>query len=212
MKSIFWLRVLKSASAIAAVMALGCSATNSVPADDDSAASGAGAAGSTSAANSGAASTASASSSTGPDVTFDWPESTGPCRAGHYVGGFECMYIYQGGAPIPVNGTIDFFLQQTMTGEFFDIGNGKLNAAANIVFVMTADIQGKLDCGTKHFDGALLNGVYSGLFVINGMFDGPLTADYDAPTASFVNGKWELHELTSSFGTCTGTWFANWVP
>src|SRR5262249_3578356 len=116
------------------------------------------------------------------------------------------------GAPIPVNGSVDFSLQKTMNGEFLDIGNGHLQASANIVFVMTADIQGKLDCGQKHFDGALKNGMYSGLFIINGLFGGPFSADYDGAKSAFVNGKWELHELTNSFGKCTGTWFANWVP
>lgn len=215
MTSSFRLKVLTTATGLAAALALGCSASNDGPAGENASTHGAGAggSGSTGSAGTGTAATGStASSSTGPDVTFDWPESTGPCRDGHYVGAFECMYIYQGGAPIPVNGSVDFFLQKTMNGEFLDIGNGLLQSVTNGVFLMTADIQGKVDCGLKHFDGALVNGKYSGFVIINGTFDGPISADYDAQAAAFVNGYWELHETSSSFGTCTGTWFANWVP
>jgi hypothetical protein len=202
---------------LATVMGIGCSATNDVQPGDESGAgssgsASSGSAGVGSASTSGSGTGGAGSSSTG-SVTFDWPESTGPCRDGHYVGAFECMYVpQQGGAPFPVNGTVDFFLQKMMNGEVFDIGNGKLQSISGGVFLLTADLQGKLDCGQKQFDGVLVNGTYSGFIIINGMFDGPLSADYDPVIPGFVNGKWELHELTSSFGTCLGTWYANWVP
>src|SRR5262249_41652331 len=130
----------------AAVMALGCSAANDFSDGENSQAAGAGASGATGTGNTGTGNTGTGNTGTGgmaptdagpkDDVTFDWPESTGPCRGGHYQGAYECMYVYQGGAPIAVNGTVDFFLQPTMNGEFFDIGNGKLNSVSNGVFVM----------------------------------------------------------------------------
>ena len=76
---------------------------------------------------------------------------------------------------------------------------------------MPADIVGRLNCTTRKLEGAALkNGNYLvGIFVLP--FEGPLTADYDTLTMSFVNGTWDVKEPNPIYGGF-GTWNAKSVP
>jgi hypothetical protein len=65
-----------------------------------------------------------------------------------------------------------------------------------------------LNCNTGSFDGMLSNGMYTGFFM-TGQFSGPLGADYNGTTFSFVNGTWNL--AVPGAGNCIGTWGANYT-
>ena len=150
----------------------------------------------------------------GSDVTFDWPESMpgrGECRPGTYQGTFQCTYTDpMGGNPIPVSGPITLRLVQSQNGEFLEVRDGLLDGNANLVFIFRANISGKLDCKTVSFTGALINGTYSGFFVVNGTFQGPLSSQYDLLKYAFVGGTWQL-TVNGAGGGCTGTWSANYT-
>jgi hypothetical protein len=160
-----------------------------------------------------------------PSITFTWPEDTGasgpPCKAGHYQGSFAGNYTSGAsiiGIPLAVTGNVDFVLNQSMAGEFFDIGNGHVTGTASggtIVGVpFSADIVGTLNCNTGQIENAgLKNGQYTALGIFVGKFEGPVTGQYDRTTSTFTSGTWNVKEIGAAgpqFGGA-GTWDAKWV-
>jgi hypothetical protein len=163
--------------------------------------------------------------------TFTAGEGGGPqatdCKGGHYSGSFTGNYTSYltslfglGGIPLKVTGDVELDLQETMTmtqGEIamstFNIANGTISGFANNVFPYHCDMVGTLDCNTKKLvGGGLRNCWYCvGLFVsldggncgTFGHFAGPLNADYDGKTFSFINGSWNGSEeaATDDAGT-----------
>ena len=176
-----------------------------------------GSAGSGTAAAGGAAGGGAAQGNGAGAVTFEWPETapgTGTCRAGHYQGDFvglfaSSMTVFP--APIPVAGNVDLTLAESANGEFFEITGGKVSGVADLLFPYQADIVGRLNCTTRKLEGtALKHGNYLvGVFVLP--FEGPLTADYDTLTMSFVNGTWDVKEPNPTYDGF-GTWTAKGVP
>ena len=150
----------------------------------------------------------------GSDVGFDWPESVpgrGECKPGTYQGTFQCTYTDpMGGNPFPSSGPITLKLVQSQNGEFLEVRDGLLDGTANAVFILRANISGQLDCKTASFSGALTNGTYSGFFIVNGTFEGPLRSQYDVLKFAFVGGTWELTP-NGLGGKCVGTWSADYV-
>ena len=168
----------------------------------------------------------------------------GGCKAGHYTGMFSGTYssfLTFVGVPIPVVGNVDLTLQQSVTsnGEFsmYTISNGTVSGTADgIVAQYQCDIVGTLDCRAKKLvNGGLRNCIYCvGTFFddagtclgIAGSFEGPLTADYDTSTFSFVNGTWNGSEEITDGGAMvsdsgylgpgnyggSGTWSAQYTP
>jgi hypothetical protein len=150
--------------------------------------------------------------------TGDGATSATDCKGGHYSGSFAGKYTSYltslfglGGIPLDVTGNLDLDLdeQTTMTsGELeqttYNIANGTISGFADKLFPYHCDMVGTLDCNTKQLvNGGLRNCWYClGLFdspdggncLIYGHFDGPLTADYDGNTFSFVNGTWNGSE------------------
>jgi hypothetical protein len=155
-------------------------------------------------------------------IVFSWPESTsaGPatsCKAGHYVGTFECNYRAAGtpdsSAPFLVNGPVDMTLNQSQSGEFLEVSGGTLTGAAVLIISFTANVIGKLNCSTGMFDGSLTNGVYGFPGLPAGKFAGPMRATYSATGPALINGTWELQQQSAgSAGSCVGTWTAKWQP
>jgi hypothetical protein len=153
---------------------------------------------------------------------FTGGEGGGPqatdCKGGHYSGTFTGTYTSYltslfglGGFPLDVTGNVELDLQETTTtthGEIssstFNIANGTIEGFANMVFPYHCDMVGSLNCNTKKLEnGGLRNCWYCvGLFVSTdggncgtyGHFAGPLNADYDGKTYSFINGSWNGSE------------------
>jgi hypothetical protein len=177
-------------------------------------------------------------------IQSDGSTAAGSCKAGHYTGTFAGTYssfLTFVGVPIPVVGNVDLTLQQSVTsdGEFpmYTISNGTVSGTADgIVAQYQCDIVGTLDCRAKKLvNGGLRNCVYCvGTFFddagsclgVAGSFEGPLAADYDTSTFSFVNGTWNGSEeiadgsaMVSDSGYLgpgnyggNGTWSAQYTP
>lgn len=156
-------------------------------------------------------------------VMFSW-EETDPrkkvaCKAGHYVGTYMCrlfIVVTEGEGAFDVSGTVDLVLEQSANGELFRVQNGKFNSATLAAIPVRADVLGELDCSAGKFDGRLERGVFSvaldlGIPFTEGMFSGPLTADYDQTTAA-LTGTWNMQgELDGFPGSCmNGSWSAAW--
>jgi|SRR5579884_1268302 len=140
----------------------------------------------------------------------------GGCKAGHYTGTFAGTYssfLTFVGVPIPVTGDVELTLEQSAGGGEFQyvISNGTVSGTADgILAQYQCDIVGTLDCSTRTLvGGGLRNCTYCvGAFADDagtclgaaGHFEGPLTADYDVVTSSFVNGTWNGSEQIADDG------------
>jgi len=164
-------------------------------------------------------------------VGFDWPESVtdggATCRAGHYAGTFQCNFVpsaADGGAapagspttPFPVTGPVELVLTESQNGEFLEVSGGTMNGSTFIAITFTAKISGKLDCQTNQFTGLVSDGQY-GIqpFPPGGSFTGPTSATYSPTGPALVNGSWHFtvkDPQGAVFGTCDGTWTANYAP
>lgn len=123
----------------------------------------------------------------------------GTCLPGTYAGDFTGV----AGAPIPfvpvtglsLAGGPPLVLRLSMSSsqEFALVGDGTLSGSANGLFEFNATVSGTLDCSSKKFTG-LLDGSAKDVFglLLNQVFDGTMTADYDSSMHSLVNGKWTL--------------------
>ena len=160
-----------------------------------------------------------------PGVEFQWaerdPSQRVECEPGHYVGTFSCdlFIVTNDGMPaFELNGTIDMQLEQTMDGELLRIADGTFVSAAAVAIPAWGDIVGELDCSRGRFDGQIQNGRFSvalGLPIpfTEGIFEGDLSADYDAATASMNDGVWDMIGNLDGFpGSCAGTWSAMRAP
>ncbi len=169
---------------------------------------------------------------------FTWKRtqpSGGSCKPGHYVGGFDGIYIPAitfGFGPVPVFGDVEYELGQSTAGEFFEVKDGHMIGSALVAFPFEGDIEGTLDCANGFFEGALKNCYY----IIPGLpafaFEGIIRAEYDKFNHAFVNGVWSVKEIDALTGTFpppldvhpntpvpfpppfggTGTWSNSWVP
>ncbi len=169
----------------------------------------------------------------------------GDCKAGHYLG--EFMGTYRSAAwgngedvnalmvasiddPIAMTVGLEFWLEATgvecAPGEEFcggfTINGGKMRGNANafgLAVPFEIDLTGDLDCRTGEFRGQLTNGSYVVFGIATYTFAGDITANYDSPTSSFVNGMWDVQEdpvmgapwpAGANIGG-EGTWSAHWA-
>jgi hypothetical protein len=106
---------------------------------------------------------------------------------------------------LPDNPGLAFDLTREGKGEIYTVSNGKMNGNALALFPFTADIVGKLDCDTLKFDAKIVNGTYI-IGVLPFGFEGPLIADYDKQTHTFINGTWNVTEPAYPTAGGSGTW------
>lgn len=135
----------------------------------------------------------------------DLPPS-GQCLGGHYVGTYEGMILIGGLVPVKTHGTVDLTLSQS-GGEFFQIMDGHLMGMAS-KNPYSSDLVGMLNCATLKLEGGMLKNGKVTISGITYMFEGPLTADYDPKTVSFVNGAWNIKQVPTPSSTGSGTWTA----
>jgi hypothetical protein len=136
----------------------------------------------------------------------DQPPPVGACLGGHYVGTFKGQILLANLFPIDTHGTVDLTLMQT-GGEFFEIMNGHLMGMASKNPYMS-DLQGTLNCTTLKLENGLIKNGSVTVTGITYMFEGPLAADYDPKTTSFVNGTWNIKQIPMPSSSGMGTWTA----
>jgi hypothetical protein len=176
-----------------------------------------------------AATSGSSSAAVGPEANrsatrFDWQRtqaSMGSCEAGHYEGTFSGIYgpsiivvadlkvIPVFPIDLPGSPGLAFDLAREGQGEVFTVSNGKMNGNALGAFPFTADIVGKLDCDALKLDAKLINGSYF-IGPLEYKFEGPLIANYDKQSHSFVGGTWEVKEPAYPGAGGGGDWSAGW--
>jgi hypothetical protein len=179
------------------------------------------------------------------DITFDWTRTEPDdlaCEAGHYEGSFAGLYYSRLNWPIPfpVTGVdlpgmpgLQFDMLPAEPGETTLQVDGKFDGLADGVFPFRGDFVGELDCKTGKFTGMMLNAEYAigprDLIVVENpirfAFEGPVSADYDKVTHTFVNGLWDAVEpqfggmpsqtlprdpLRDGVGG-SGVWSAGWI-
>lgn len=155
---------------------------------------------------------------------FDWQRtesSMGSCEAGHYEGTFGGIYgpsiivvadlkvIPVFPIDLPGSPGLQFDLMREGQGEVFTVSNGKMNGNALGAFPFTADIVGKLDCDLLKFDAKLVNGSYF-IGPLEYKFEGPLIANYDKQSHSFIVGTWDVMEPAWPGAGGGGDWSASW--
>jgi hypothetical protein len=155
---------------------------------------------------------------------FDWQRtepSMGSCEAGHYEGTFGGIYgpsiivvadlkvIPVFPIDLPGSPGLAFDLMREGQGEVFTVSNGKMNGNALGAFPFTADIQGRLDCDQLKFDAKLVNGSYF-IGPLEYKFEGPLIANYDKQSHSFIAGTWQVTEPAWPGAGGGGDWSASW--
>lgn len=148
------------------------------------------------------------------DITFDWTRTEPDqlaCEPGHYEGSFAGLYYSRINWPVPfpVTGVdlpdapgLQFDMMPAEPGETVLKVNGKFDGLADGVFPFRGDFVGDLDCKTGKFVGMMKNADYSigprDLLVVENpiwfSFEGPVSADYDKITHTFVNGVWDAVE------------------
>jgi hypothetical protein len=148
------------------------------------------------------------------DITFDWTRTTPDdlaCEPGHYEGSFAGLYYSRINWPIPfpVVGVdlpgfpgLQFDMLPAQNGEVTLKVDGKFDGLADGLFPFRGDFIGELDCRTGKFTGMMLNASYNigpmDLIVVTNPilfnFAGPVSADYDKVTHTFVNGTWDAVE------------------
>ncbi len=152
---------------------------------------------------------------------FDWTESLpgqGTCKPGKYTGTFMCDYKQDGpdGGAAPdasviamVSGPVTLTLQKSMSGEFLEISDGKLDGVAMGVISFSSMLSGRLDCTTLKFSAKAVMGSYAlgGLLPL-GTFDGSLIGMFDTQTLT-LKGEWALK---AGAGSCRGPWTASYTP
>lgn len=148
------------------------------------------------------------------DIMFDWTRTEPDdlaCEPGHYEGSFAGLYYSRLNWPIPfpVVGVdlpdapgLQFDMMPAEPGETTLQVNGKFDGLADGLFPFQGDFIGELDCPTGKFVGKMTNANYAigprDLIVVENpiwfTFEGPVSADYDKITHTFVNGLWDAVE------------------
>jgi hypothetical protein len=148
------------------------------------------------------------------DIVFDWTRTEPDqlaCEPGHYEGSFAGLYYSRINWPVPfpVAGVdlpdkpgLQFELKPAEGGETVLAVDGRFDGLADGVFPFRGQFVGELDCKTGKFIGTMINADYSigprDLVVVENpvwfAFEGPIEADYDKVTHTFVNGTWDAIE------------------
>ena len=148
------------------------------------------------------------------DIEFDWkrtkPDAL-PCQPGHYEGSFAGVYYshVDWPEPFPVTGIdlpnmpgLQLDVKPPRPGAMVMEVEGQFAALADGVFPFRGSIAGQLDCASGKFSGKMVDADYSfgprdpgaSQSPMWFSFEGPVSADYDKLTHTFVNGQWDATE------------------
>lgn len=154
------------------------------------------------------------------DITFAWERTEasgelGGCLPGNYEGTFGGIYWSYIATIAPIDGlavpiaNVDipgepsgfhFTVEPAQGGETILKIKGEMVGTADLTFPFTADLTGELDCKNKSFQARMSMGLYSVL--IDGLaaqnFEGVMTGNYDVQTHTFINGVWDVWEISGT--------------
>ncbi len=150
------------------------------------------------------------------DITFNWqstakPVDDGSCPPGQYEGNLQGLYysmLNPTPVPLPITNVdtpgapsgFHFTLSPAQGGEITQAVQGEVDGLADALFPFKAQIQGQLNCSSGVFTGQMTNGTYS--ILVSGLlpqsFDGVMSARYDKPTHTFVDGQWDVRETSAT--------------
>jgi hypothetical protein len=154
------------------------------------------------------------------DIQFDWERTEtspelGGCLPGTYEGTFGGIYwsVIATLAPIPklavpiANLTLpgapsgfQFTVEPAEGGETVLKVKGRMDGTADGVFPFSSPLEGELDCRTKKFSARILDGTYSVLIegLVAQKFLGVMNGNYDVRTHTFVDGVFDLWEVSGT--------------
>jgi hypothetical protein len=158
------------------------------------------------------------------DITFAWErteasEELGSCLPGKYEGTFGGIYWSFIATLAPIKGlavpiaNVDipgepsgfhFTVEPAQGGETILKIKGEMIGLADLTFPFTAQLEGELDCRNKVFSARMNEGKYSVLVdgLVEQTFYGVMSGKYDVGTQTFINGIWDVWEIS---GTPPGT-------
>lgn len=148
------------------------------------------------------------------------PQTPPPaCPPGRYEGVFECDMVPTGldgfSEPFNVSGPIILHFEKDQ-GEFLQVVDGELEAAAATFFGMRAGLNGTLHCGSGDLELTTTDGMWAlgdpamPLFP-GGTFETKLTGNLrESGSVPTIGGTWALDE--PMIGTCEGTWSVSHMP
>jgi hypothetical protein len=139
-----------------------------------------------------------------PDVDFTWTETlpgAGTCKAGRYVGGFECTMEGLNGFPVSISGEIVFTLTGSPEEQTLLVEDGSISG-----YYFSAPLSGSLSCTGDSFSG-----LSEGTVVSLGpwMFVASLEGVFD-DQALGIEGVFSM--LNDENQTCDGTFGAGIAP
>jgi hypothetical protein len=154
------------------------------------------------------------------DITFSWERTAtsadvGGCLPGDYegtFGGIYWSYIATIGpieklavpvANIALPGEpsgFHFTVEPAEGGETVLKIKGRMDGTADGVFPFAAALEGELDCRTKKFSARMFDGRYSVLIdgIVAQQFLGVMWGNYDVRTHTFVDGEWDVWEVSGA--------------
>jgi hypothetical protein len=140
-----------------------------------------------------------------PNATFDWTETLpgkGTCKAGRYVGGFECTMPGVTGLPVSISGEIAFNLTGSPEEQSLTVEDGTLSG-----LFFGAELSGNLDCQQDAFTG-LSDG---GMLDVGGpgTFTAWLAGAYDDQSLG-IEGSFSI--VNDQNQTCVGTFGVQIAP
>jgi hypothetical protein len=153
------------------------------------------------------------------DIKFAWQRTptggadVGGCLPGDYEGNFGGIYWSYIATLAPIDdlavpiANIDlpdqpsgfhFTVAPAQGGETVLKIKGVMNGTADLTFPFTADLDGELDCKSKTFTANMSNGTYSVLIegLVAQTFLGLMHGRYDVHTHTFVDGDWDVWEIS----------------
>jgi hypothetical protein len=152
------------------------------------------------------------------DITFAWQRTAtsadvGGCLPGDYEGTFGGIYWSYIATIAPIEklavpvanlalpgepSGFHFTVEPAEGGETVLAIKGRMDGTADAAFPFMAALEGELDCRTKQFSARMSQGTYSVL--IDGLaaqqFVGSMWGHYDVRTHTFVDGEWDVWEVS----------------
>lgn len=165
------------------------------------------------------ASTEPGSPPTAPEGDTEPQPPHAECPPGRYEGVFECDMVPTGwgglSEPFNVSGPIILHFEKG-EGEFLQVVDGKLEAAAATFFGMRAGLNGTLQCGSGELELTTKNGLWAlgdpaMPLLPGGTFETKLTGSLrESGSVPTIGGTWALDE--PMIGRCEGTWSVSQAP